>query len=155
RDRDPRAGLRRRGSGLTMALDDVSIIADVTDTLVGLLGGLDVTLESPADLKGATGSFEKVNLFLYQAVEHAFTKNLPPSAPDDGALVPPPLTLRLYYLLTPYASDPRSAQKVLGHAMRVFYDHAIVTGEQLVEPLRAVVDKLSIVLWSSKLEDLT
>jgi Pvc16 N-terminal domain len=138
-----------------MALDDVSIIAEVTDTLTNLLDGLDVTLDSPADLKGATGSFEKINLYLYQAVEHAFTKNLPPIAVDGTTLQNPPLTLRLYYLLTPYASDPRSAHKVLGHAMRVFYDNAIVTPEKMVEPLRAATDKLSIVLVSSKLEDLT
>ncbi len=138
-----------------MALGDVSIISDVTETMVQLLTGLDVTLDSPADLKNATGSFEKINLYLYQVVEHPYTKNHPPIAVDDGTLQYPPLTLQLHYLLTPYASDALSAHKVLGHAMRVFYENAIVPETGLPESLRLVTDKLAIVLVSSKLEDLT
>jgi len=138
-----------------VALGDVSVISDVTETLVKLLAGLDVTLDSPADLKGASGSFEKINLYLYQSLEHAYTKNEPPFSLDDGTLQYPPLTLRLYYLLTPYASDPLSAHKVLGHAMRVFYDNAIVSEDKLAEPLRVAAEKLCIVLLSTKLEDLT
>lgn len=138
-----------------MALGDVSIISDVTDSLVQLLAGLDVTLDSPADLKNATGSFEKLNLYLYQVVEHPYTKNQPAFPLNDGTLQYPPLTLRMYYLLTPYASDPLSAHKVLGHAMRTFYDNAIMTDTRLPESLRLVADKLSLVLVSAKLEDLT
>jgi hypothetical protein len=138
-----------------MALGDVNIIAEVTDTLTNLLAGLDVTLDSPADLKNATGSFEKINLYLYQVLEHAYTKNQPRVAIDDGTLQAPPLTLRLYYLLTPYASDPISAHKVLGHAMRTFYDNAIVPEARLTESLRLATDQLKIVLLSAKLEDLT
>ena len=138
-----------------MAVDDVNIIAEVTETLTNLLDGLDVTLDSPADLKGATGSFEKINLYLYQVLENAFTKNQPPVSIDASTTQLPPLTLRLYYLLTPYASDPRSAHQVLGHAMRVFYDNAIVTGDKMGESLRLATDKLAIVLLSAKLEDLT
>lgn len=138
-----------------MALGDVSVIADVTDTLTGLLAGLDVTLDSPADLKGGAGSFEKINLYLYQALEHAYTKNVPPIATDEGTLQYPPLTLRLYYLLTPYASDPISAHKVLGHAMRTFHDNALVGPEKLSDALRLSTDRLAVVLLSTKLEDLT
>jgi hypothetical protein len=138
-----------------MALGDVSVISDVTETMSNLLAGLDVTLDSPADLKNGVGSFEKINLYLYQVVEHAFTKNQPAYPLDDGTLQYPPLTLRLYYLLTPYASDPSSAHRVLGHAMRTFYDNAIVTDARLAEPLRIVAEKLCIVLLSMKLEDLT
>lgn len=138
-----------------MALGDVSVISDVTETMSNLLAGLDVTLDSPADLKNAAGSFEKINLYLYQVIEHAFTKNQPAYPKDDGTLQYPPLTLRLYYLLTPYASDPVSAHKVLGHAMRTFYDNAIVTDTRLSDPLRLVAEKLCIVLLSTKLEDLT
>jgi hypothetical protein len=138
-----------------VALGDVSVISDVTETMSNLLAGLDVTLDSPADLKNGAGSFEKINLYLYQVVEHAFTKNQPAYPLDDGTLHYPPLTLRLYYLLTPYASDPVSAHKVLGHAMRTLYDNAIVTDARLTEPLRLVAEKLCIVLLSMKLEDLT
>jgi hypothetical protein len=138
-----------------MAIGDVNIIAEVTQTLTNLLAGLDVTLDSPADLRGETGNFQKINLYLYQVLEHAFTKNQPPFAVDAGTQQYPPLTLRLYYLLTPYASDPASAHKVLGHAMQIFYDNALVAETKMTETLRLATDKLAIVLQSAKLEDLT
>lgn len=138
-----------------MAIGDVNIIAEVTQTLTELLSGLDVTLDSPADLKNEAGSFQKLNLYLYQVLEHAYTKNQPPYALDANTQQAPPLTLRLYYLLTPYASDPASAHKVLGHAMQLFYDHAVVLESQMTEALRLATDRLAIVLLSAKLEDLT
>ena len=138
-----------------MAIGDVNIIAEVTQTLTDLLSGLDVTLDSPADLRGEQGNFQKVNLYLYQVLEHAYTKNQPPYAIDANTQHYPPLTLRLYYLLTPYASDPASAHKVLGHAMRIFYDNALLAETQMTETLRLATDKLAIVLLSAKLEDLT
>ena len=138
-----------------MALGDVSNIGAVTETLSGLLTGLDVVLDSPADLKFTDQNFQKINLYLYQVLENPYTKNQPMYATDDGILEFPPLTLKLCYLLTPYASDPVSAHKVLGHAMSVFYDNAIVQEDRLLESLRLSVDKLSIVLISSKLEELT
>ena len=137
-----------------MAIDDVSVISDVTDTLSALLKDLEVTLDSPAELKGS-GTFEKLNLYLYQVLEHPFTKNQPAIARDDRTLQYPPLTLSLYYLMTPYASDPASAHKVLGHAMRIFYENAIVKDGQLSDGLRLATDRLAIVLLSTKLEELT
>jgi hypothetical protein len=138
-----------------MAIGDVNVIAEVTQTLTNLLSGLDVTLDSPADLRGDTGSFQKINLYLYQVLEHAYTKNQPAYAVDATTQQYPPLTLRLYYLLTPYASDPASAHKVLGHAMQIFYDNALVAEPLMTETLRLATDKLAIVLLSAKLEDLT
>ena len=138
-----------------MALGDVSTIGAVTETLSSLLAGLDVLLDSPADLKFTDQNFQKINLYLYQVLEHPYTKNQPMYATDNGNLEFPPLTLKLYYLLTPYASDPVSAHKVLGHAMSVFYDNAVVQGDKLEDSLRLSVDKLSIVLLSTKLEELT
>jgi hypothetical protein len=138
-----------------MAVGDVNIIAEVTQTLSDLLVGLTVTHDSPSELKGDVGSWEKVNLYLYQVLEHAYTKNQPPIAIDANTLQQPPLTLRLYYLLTPYASDPLSAHKVLGHAMRTFYDNGVVAETKMTDPLRLATDRLAIVLLGAKLEDLT
>ncbi len=138
-----------------MALGDVNIIAEVTQTLTNLLAGLDVTHDSPAELNGGDGSFEKINLYLYQVLEHAYTKNQPPISVDAGTTQETPLTLRLYYMLTPYASDPLSAHKVLGDAMQIFYDNALVPETKMTETVRLATDKLAIVLLAAKLDDLT
>lgn len=137
-------------------LGDLNIIGDVTDSLVDLLVDFDVTLDSPANLTtGGEGQFARVNLFLYQVVENAFAKNQNKLTQNNGEQRYPPLALNLLYLLTPYASDPLSAQRVLSHAMRVFYDHSIIRSAELAESLRLTVAQLAIVLVPLPLEDLT
>lgn len=139
-----------------MALGDLNIIGDVTDSLESLLSDFDVTLDSPANLNtGGEGQFARVNLFLYEVRENAFSKNQNKLTQNNGDQEYPPLALNLFYLLTPYASDPLSAQRVLSHAMRVFYDHSIIRGAQLAESLRLTVDQLAINLVPLALEDLT
>ncbi len=139
-----------------MALGDVNIIGDVTQTLANLLVGLDVTLDSPATLPtSGAETFAKVNLYLYQVLEDAYSKNQPWVTGDSGNQEYPPLALDLYYLLTPYASDPLSAHGVLSHVMEKLYDHPTISGSDLAESLRLSVDHLAVVLVPLKLEELT
>lgn len=137
-----------------MALGDSNIIGDVTDTLVKLLADLDVSLVSPAELKGAE-NYKKINLYLYQVLENAYSKNQPWLTDNSGKKQYPPLSLNLYYLLTPYASDAQSAHEVLSHAMRIFYENSILKGNALDGSLRSIIEQLSLVLCPMKLEELT
>jgi Pvc16 N-terminal domain len=139
-----------------MALGDTNIIGDVTQTLMDLLTGLDVTLDSPATLPtGGEADFKKLNLFLYQVLENPFAKNQPWLSPSTGVQEYPPLAINLHYLLTPYAKDMISAHQVLSHAMGILYDNAIVSGPQLSGALSTVVDQLAVVLCPMTLEELT
>jgi hypothetical protein len=137
-------------------LGDLNIIGDVTDSLVNLLSDFDVTLDSPANLQtGGNEQFARVNLYLYQVLEDPFAKNQNQITQNAGDLRYPPLALDLFYLLTPYASDPISAHRVLSHAMRTVYDHSIIKGVDLAESLRLTVSQVAIVLVPLQLEDLT
>ncbi len=157
--------MRRDRGGLTgtnmngdMQLGDLNTIGDVTQTLVNLLQGLDITLDSPAQLPTAsTGgeSFSRVNLYLYQVSENPYTKNQPWTTRTGGAQEYPPLSLNLYYLLTPFASDAISAQQVLTHAMQLLYVNSIVSDDQLSDSLRLTSSQLSINLCQMSLEELT
>ena len=141
-----------------MALGDLNTIGDVTQTLVNLLQGLDVTLDSPASLpKASTGgeSFKKLNLYLYQVTENEFAKNRPRPTGVDGAQEYPPLALNLHYLLTPYASDAISAHQILTHAMHSLYVNPILAEDSLSESLRLSVAQLTINLCQTSLEELT
>jgi len=140
-----------------MALGDTTIIADVTEMLTTLLSDLDVTLESPAQLTGSGNEWAKINLYLYQVLENPHSKNQAWVTSDSspGQQSSPPLALDLYYLLTPYASDAKSAHSVLGHAMRVFHDTGIIEKNQLPPALRLAVEQLSLSLCDLKLEELT
>ena len=104
---------------------------------------------------GGSESFSRVNLYLYQVNENPFVKNQPRKTRIDGSREYPPLSLNLYYLLTPYASDAISAQQVLTHAMQLLYVNAIVSGDQLADSLRLTSEELRINLRQMSLEELT
>lgn len=139
-----------------MALGDTNIIGDVTQTLQGLLTGLDVTLDSPATLPtGGEADYKKLNLFLYQVLEDAYAKNQQWPTLSAGEQQYPPLTIDLFYMLTPYARDTISAHQVLSHAMGLLHDNSIVSGAALSGTLPVLVEQLAIVLCPTTLEDLT
>jgi Pvc16 N-terminal domain len=140
-----------------MALGDDSIIGDVTQTLVNLLGGTGiVTLDSPATLPtGGDSDAGKLNLFLYHVLENPHAKNREWLSPSSATQEYPPLALNLYYLLTPYAKDAISAHSALSHAMAQLHDNSIVPGSQLFGSLSVAVEQLAIVLCPVTLEELT
>ena len=73
----------------------------------------------------------------------------------DGDREGPPLVLKLYYLLTPYAADLVTEHHILGDAMRTLYDHALIKDDELPESLRLVTSQVAIVLLPLQLEELT
>lgn len=98
-----------------------------------------------------TSSARRVNLFLYRAEEHPQLRNLDWQLKSGTAdqLVPPPLSLLLYYLLTVYAgNDPETgnadAHAILGDAMRVFHQHPVVPEAQLAGDLATAREQLRI-----------
>jgi hypothetical protein len=140
-----------------MALGEINVIGDVTQTLSDLLVDLDVTLDSPASLQGPANNdnFARLNLYLYQVLEDEFSKNQAWPTRPTGELNYPPLALNLFYLVTPYASDVMSAHQVLSHAMKVLHENSIISGSQMAESLRLTVDQLAVVLCPMQLEELT
>jgi hypothetical protein len=142
-----------------MALGDTTVIADITQMLDTMLtdAGLDVTKDSPAELKGSAETYAKINLYLYEVIENPHTKNQQwvTTASDPNQQIYPPLGLNLYYLLTPYATDAKSAHSVLGHAMRVFHDSSVIDKEDLPAALRLTTEQLTVSLCNLKLDDLT
>lgn len=108
------------------------VSASLRNLLVGemrLSPAPDVTILAPDE----TSSTRRVNLFLYKLAENQFLKNqdFTVRAGNPNQLVPAPLSLTLFYLLTPYApNDPlegnATAHQILGEAMRVLYENPVV-----------------------------
>jgi hypothetical protein len=99
-----------------------------------------IALESPleAEKKGI-----RLTLFLYLVVPNGELRNALSARPTLSEGQRPPLILNLYYLLTalPPTSVPDStdrtleAHRLLGAAMQVFHDHAVMSGSLLLGQL--------------------
>ncbi|MDQ3806306.1 MAG: DUF4255 domain-containing protein [Acidobacteriota bacterium] len=138
-----------------------TVIGDVTSTLEQLLregqrpkGTFAVTLESPADAKVDPGK-PAVNLSLFRVEESEFARNEEWEAVGTDVLHHPPLTLSLYYLLTPLADNKLDEHRVFGEAMRVLYDSPVVAASLLKGVLENSQEELKLDLYRTTLEQLT
>lgn len=140
-------------------------IGMVSESLRNLLEGEmvlspkpEVTILAPDE----SGSEHRVNLFLYKVQENPTLKNMDwqvkPGSPNQ--LVPPPLSLNLFYLMTAYKqNDPQTgnsqAHEILGDAMRVFYENSIVPYVYLSEGLKDSKEQIRIMLNTLDLDELS
>lgn len=136
----------------------------VSESLRNLLIGemqlspsVEVTILAPDE----AGGNRRINLFLYQVQENPTFKNMDWQLKPGSAnvLVPPPLSLNLFYLMTPYAQNDSqtgnaNAHAILGEAMRVFYENPIVPQEYLVDGLEDAREQLQIIQNTLDMEEL-
>lgn len=127
------------------AIADVgqTLLAALRDRMSDLVDRDEIALASPSTL--GNGNEARLTLFLYRITENADLKNarrheIEPSSPEGPPRFrPPPLALDLYYLLTAHPSTggsdetERSSEQhlVLGRAMQVLHDNAILRGSDL------------------------
>jgi hypothetical protein len=139
-----------------------TVIGDVTQTLEELLknkqqpqGFFEISLASPAEETVTPTMKPKVNLFLLRVVENHFARNQDWAPVGTDALRYPPLVLDLFYVVTPIAGSRLDEHRVLGEAMRVFHDNAIVAGSLLKGALENSAEELKLDLCQISLEDVT
>lgn len=147
-------------------MSDYAIISELGNAIVSLLfaelnadpqisGLIDsedrISLESPADLEN--NNSVRLSMYLYRILENPYTKNRFPMDGRGGAQRKPPLTLDLYYLLTPLIGTPREQQIVLGKAMQTLYDRAILEAQDFSNA--AGDGAVHLVLNPVSLEELT
>jgi hypothetical protein len=114
------------------------------------------------------GSKHLLSLFLYHIVENPYMKNQPMERIGEKKLKYAPLSLNLYYLLTPKSTKDSEDIKgwdehaILGRAMQVLYDNSILEGPDLKGLLEAnysdfydKIGQVRIILNSLSLDDLT
>jgi len=118
-------------------------------TEMKLTPSVPVTILAPDE----TGGDRRINLFLYRILENPTLKNLDWQVKrgNSSLIVPPPLSLNLYYLMTPYAQNDLQtgnvgAHEILGEAMRVFHQHAVVPQNALVPGLSNAREQIKIML---------
>lgn len=140
-------------------------IGMVGESLKALLEDeMDLTPDVPVTLLAPdeAGATRRVNLFLYKVQENAFLNNVEwqVSPTDPARINPPPLSVNLYYLLTPYAQNDAdtgntTAHEILGEAMRVLYENPVVTDVHLVAGLDDAFEQIKITQSQLDLEELS
>ncbi|MEW6519563.1 MAG: Pvc16 family protein [Thermodesulfobacteriota bacterium] len=117
-----------------------------------------VTILSPHE----QGADRRVNLYLYKVLESPLLKNLDWQARADnpGRLSPPPLSVHLHYLLTPYAINDQqtgnaASHEILGEAMRVLYENPIIPADYLAGELAGAREQIKVMQSPVELEEMS
>lgn len=138
---------------------------DLLDKKMSLTPKVPVTILAPDEPSGN----RRINLFLYKVQENPHLKNMDwqvkPGNPNQ--LVPPPLSLNLFYLMTAYAPNDdvtgnSEAHQILGDAMRVFHENSIVVPQEYpaddlkrCEWLKDAREQIKIMLNTLDLDELS
>lgn len=151
-------------------MSDYRIIFDITQTLAELLkegmrnyhfdnvSGENVTIDfsSPTDMEEVQNETSaRLCIFIYQVLENPHLKNQEMEKINSNKLKQIPLTLDIFFLLIPYAKQKKVEYEILGRAMQIFYDNAILKGSVLKEGLVDVDDEFRLVLHSLSFDDMT
>lgn len=138
-------------------MGDFGVIADVSavivESLTRALHGLSQVEPPIAELNDLSEPVStpppKLTVFLYEIAEDPTSRNRPhvrTLPPDPPATRKPPMALLLRYLITPWGGDQATQHRMLGRALQVFYDDAILDGAQLSGSLAASADQLHVTL---------
>lgn len=138
-----------------------NVVDEVSRSLVGVLqselASLNATVETH-DLQSPIQNTLSLTVFLFEAGEDPTARNRPRvralDAPDVR-VSKPPMALLLRYLLTPWGGTESSRHAIIGRAMQVLYDRAILSGAQLVGSLAAEDHALKVTLAPLSLEERT
>lgn len=120
-----------------------SIIADVSETLEAAINAALIVLDPVNPPQAVIHDFSgnistnpaSMVLFLYEVAQDPTTRNRPPlreEMPGGVQLTKPPLPLVLRYLLTPFAGDRVTEQRMLARTMQALYERPIKLGPDLV-----------------------
>ena len=144
-------------------MGDFGVVSDVSTTLVEALDAALQTLVPAAhaeldDLAGTVPASLVLTVTLYEVVEDGPSRNRGEIRQPNGTSVTigkPPMALRLRYLLTPFGGDEKTRQRMVGKAMQILYDDAILDGLQLRGGLAGSADTLKVTLAPMSLEERT
>jgi hypothetical protein len=151
----------------SMTLQDYLRVGFVLDAVLGALfdpargGSMQVSLNNPEEMRN--NNVEGVSVWLYRIERDEQRLNAPPTRPASDRLVPPPLPLRLHYLVTPIVTidpafplvSPGREQEMLGKAMQLLYERPILRGVELRDTLTGSDERISTRLEPMSLEEIT
>jgi hypothetical protein len=120
-------------------------------------GGMVVSLNTPEEMTEKPA--EGLSVWLYRIIRDDQRLNDPPLRRSATELQPPPLPVRLHYLMTPVTNkklgDPETEQLILGKVLQLFYGHATLRGADLQAEFAGTEVELKVRLEPMSLEEIT
>jgi hypothetical protein len=119
---------------------------------------MQVRLQTPKEMTDS--GQEGVSLWLYRVIRDEERLNDPAVRISPSQLRPPPLPLRLHYLLTPltdrqHLGDPDTEQYVLGKILQLFHSKPIFRGADLQEQFAGTRTELILHLETLSLDEIS
>ena len=146
-------------TSIAIGLVSESLKSLLEDEFTGMNASAEVTILPPDQ---ASSDNRRVNLFLFKVEESPYLRNKEWEADPNnpGQLIPPPLSLHLHYLITPYGPNDDilgniAVHQILGEAMRIFYEFAIVPGQYLAAGLLNAREQIKISQTHLDLDELS
>lgn len=147
-------------------MSDTAAIADISTTLQSVLtNAFSGMLPAPppvAEVHNLEGTISltpaRMTIFLFETIEDSTVRNRPPTRNHSGSRIETPrspVPLILKYLLTPWSPDRRTEQLMLGRALQVLHDGAILSGPQLQGGLAGSSEAIKLKLAPLTLEEQT
>ena len=136
-----------------------------TDPFFGTAGhpwrdrNMRIRLQTPAEMSDNNGQ-EGVSLWLYRVVRDEERLNDPARRISPTELRPPPLPMRLHYLVTPVTNrdnegDPDTEQYALGKILQLFHSHPMFRGPDLRGQFAGTGAQLVVRLETLSLDEIT
>jgi hypothetical protein len=131
----------------------------LTDPLLAsaFSGAMQVSLITPEEMSNKPQ--QGLSVWLYRIIRDDQRLNDPPTRISPTELRPPPIPLRLHYLITPVtdptSGDPETEQIILGKVIQVFYSHPVLRGADLQAEFGGTDVELRVCLESMTLDEIT
>jgi len=120
-------------------------------------GGMVVSLATPQEMNEKPA--EGLSVWLYRIIRDEQRLNDPPVRISATELQPPPLPVRLHYLITPVTNqqtgDPETEQLILGKVLQLFHSQSVLRGADLQAEFSGTETELRIRLEPQSLEEVT
>lgn len=120
-------------------------------------GGMVVSLATPQEMNEKPA--EGLSVWLYRIIRDDQRLNDPPVRISPTELRPPPLPVRLHYLMTPVTNeqtgDPETEQLILGKVLQLFHSQPVLAGADLQAEFAGTEVELRVRLEPLMLEEIT
>jgi hypothetical protein len=114
-----------------------------------------ISLESPAEHQENSSDPSLLSVYLYRIVEDSYMKNRVQVEGPGGSVRKPPMSLDLYYLITPLLKAPRDQQIVLGKVLQILYDRPTLEGPDLAGTLATSGEVVRVIFNTVPLQEVS